>query len=205
MIKYTEQVGWQRLNRAEALKERRGDTGRFLYDTLKQQLLLLNPHVLNEQRTEEVMRQLNLLKPSIEGNHSALNWLRGEQSVFVPEENRELNVRLIDFENLERNIFQVTDEWRQKDASGLLVNRADVVFLINGLPVVIAETKKANSPNGSAIGIEQIRRYHQETPDMLTIPQVFGVTQLFDFYYGATWSTSHKNSLQLERGCLRRL
>ncbi len=28
---------------------------------------------------------------------------------------------------------------------------------------------------------------------MLTIPQIFGVTQLFDFYYGATWSTSYKN------------
>ena len=28
---------------------------------------------------------------------------------------------------------------------------------------------------------------------MLTIPQVFEVTQLFDFYYGATWSTSRKN------------
>ena len=96
------------------MSERRGDRGRFLYDTLKRQLLLLNPGVLNEQRAEEVIRQLNLLKPTIEGNHEALRWLRGEQSVFVPEEKRELNVQLIEFEHLERNIFQVTDEWRRR-------------------------------------------------------------------------------------------
>ena len=85
MINYAEQIGWPRLSKAEALRQRRGDTGRFLYDTLKQQLLLLNPGVLNEQRAEEVTRQLNLLKTTIEGNHDALHWLRGEQSVFVPE------------------------------------------------------------------------------------------------------------------------
>ncbi|GHO54778.1 type I deoxyribonuclease HsdR [Ktedonobacter robiniae] len=193
MIKYADQVGWKRLKRDDALRERRGDTGRFLYDTLKRQLLALNPGVLNEQRAEEVMRQLNLLRPIIEGNRKALRWLRGEQSIFVPEENRELNVCLIDFERIERNVFQVTDEWRHKDSSGLVTNRADVVFLINGLPVAIAETKKANATDGLSMGIEQIRRYHQETPEMLTIPQVFEVTQLFDFYYGATWSTSRKN------------
>jgi type I restriction enzyme R subunit len=111
----------------------------------------------------------------------------------VPEENRELNVRLIDFEHEDRNIFQVADEWRQRDANGVFANRADVVFLINGLPVAIAETKKANAADGLSAGIDQIRRYHEETPEMLTIPQVFEVTQLRDFFYGATWSTSRKN------------
>lgn len=193
MIQYAAQIGWQRLSPQEARRQRRGDKGRFLYDTLKRQLLALNPGVLDDARAEEVMRQLTLLSATIEGNRESLEWLRGEHSVFVPEVNRELNVRLIDFENLERNLFYVTDEWRQKDASGALANRADVVFLINGLPVVIAETKKAGLPDGLAEGIEQIRRYHLETPEMLTIPQVFEVTQFFDFYYGATWSTNRKN------------
>ncbi|GER88962.1 type I deoxyribonuclease HsdR [Dictyobacter vulcani] len=192
MIGYAVQIGWLPLDRKVALRRRRGDGGRFLYDTLKQQLLALNPGVLNEQRAEEVIRQLNLLKPTIEGNRDALLWLKGEKSVFVPEENRELNVRLIEFEDIKLNIFQVTDEWRQRDVTGL-ANRADVVFLINGLPVAIAETKKANATDGLSAGVDQIRRYHQETPDMLTIPQVFEVTQLKDFFYGATWSTSRKN------------
>jgi type I restriction enzyme R subunit len=193
MIRYAEQIGWQRLSAQEALRQRHGESGRFLSETLKRQLLALNPGVLDEARAEEVMRQLNLLRTTIEGNREALKWLRGEQSVFVPEANRELNVRLIDFEALDRNVFHVTDEWRQKDASGLITNRADVVFLINGLPVAIAETKKANAPDGLAAGIDQIRRYPQETPEMVTLAQVFEVTQLLDFSYGATWSTSRKN------------
>jgi type I restriction enzyme R subunit len=193
MVEYARQIGWQPLDRKKALRERRGDGGRFLYDTLKQQLLALNPGVLDDQRAEEVIRQLNLLNSTIEGNRDALSWLKGEQSVFVPEENRELNVRLIDFEHEDRNIFQVTDEWRHRDANGVFANRADVVFLINGLPVAIAETKKANAADGLSAGIDQIRRYHEETPEMLTIPQIFEVTQLRDFFYGTTWSTSRKN------------
>ena len=59
-------------------------------------------------------------------------------------------------------------------------NRADVVFLINGIPVVIVEAKGINRPDGLALGIEQIRRYHNETPEMFITTQLFGVTQLHD-------------------------
>src|SRR5260221_4338547 len=65
--------------------------------------------------------------------------------------------------------------------------------LINGIPVAMAETKKAGKHEGLAEGIDQIRRYHKETPEMMTTPQVFEVTQLLDFFYGVTWSTSRKN------------
>ncbi len=193
MMKYAGEIGWQYLTPEEALRQRRGDTGRFLRDTLETQLLRLNPGVLNAQRVEEVLRRLSQLKTTIEGNREALSWLRGEQSVYVPEEKRERNVRLIDFEQLKNNVFHVTDEWRQRDANGLFTNRADIVFLVNGLPVAIAETKKATVQDGLAKGIEQIRRYHEETPELVTIPQVFEVTELFDFYYGVTWSTNRKN------------
>jgi len=57
----------------------------------------------------------------------------------------------------------------------------------------MAETKKAGKHEGLAEGIDQIRRYHKETPEMMTTPQVFEVTQLLDFFYGVTWSTSRKN------------
>ena len=65
-------------------------------------------------------------------------------------------------------------------------NRADVVFLINGIPVAIAETKSAHKPNGLEDGVEQIRRYHRETPDLFAAAQLFEVTQLLEFYYGPT-------------------
>ena len=117
--------------------------------------------------------------------------MRGEKSTFVASENRERNVTLIDFENPDNNLFHVTDEWEQRNATHR--NRADVVFLINGIPVAVVEAKNAGKPDGLALGVEQIRRYHDETPEMFTTAQLFGVTQLTDLFYGVTWNTSRKN------------
>ncbi len=191
MIKYAGEIGWAYIKPDEALRMRGGESGLYFTEILEAQLIRLNPGVVDIGRAQEIMRQLSLLKPSIAGNRDALLWMRGEQSVFVPDEKRERNVRLIDFDNPEHNIYQVTDEWTYKSA--VFRNRADIVFLINGIPVAIAETKKAGLRDGLESGIEQIRRYHRETPEMLIAPQLFEVTQLLDFYYGATWNTSRKN------------
>ena len=80
---------------------------------------------------------------------------------------------------------------RKKEAAHR--NRADVVFLINGIPVAVVEAKSANKRDGLEEGVDQIRRYHQETPEMFTTAQLFGVTQMLDFYYGVTWNVSRKN------------
>jgi type I restriction enzyme R subunit len=191
MLKYADQIGWTVISCEEALALRRGDTGLFFADILEAQLLRLNPTILNTSRAADIIRQLNLLKPTIEGNRDALSWLQGEQSVFVPEENRQRNVTLIDFENPDNNIFHVTDEWWQRSTA--FRNRADVMFLINGIPVAIAETKSPTEREGISKGVSQIRRYHAETPEMVTTAQVFDVTHLIEFYYGVTWSLSKKN------------
>ncbi len=191
MLKYADEIGWRYIAPDEALSLRGGEKGLFLRDVLMAQLQELNPGVVNAERAAEVVRKLGLLKSNIEGNCDALAWMRGEQSVFVPEENRERNVRLIDFDNLANNVFQVTDEWRQQ---GVAFNkRADVMFLINGIPVAICETKAAHKQDGLEEGIQQLRDYHRETPEIMTTPQVFEVTHLVGFYYGVTWNLTRKN------------
>lgn len=191
MLKYAEEIGWEYIRPEDALALRGGDTGLYLTGVLEAQLVRLNPGVVDTSRTGDILRRLNLLRPTIEGNREAHTWLRGEQSVFVPEEKRERNVRVIDFDHTENNVYHVTDEWWQKSA--VFRNRADVVFLVNGIPVALAETKDAGKQDGLSLGVDQIRRYHRETPEMFVATQVFEVTQLLDFFYGVTWSTSRKN------------
>ena len=191
MLRYAGAIGWDYVSTAEALRLRGGEGGIFFVDLLRQQLLRLNPGIVDEARADWIIRQLTLLRADITGNRDALLWLRGEKSVFVPEENRERNVRLVDFDDLTQNLYHVTDEWMQRNPR--CANRADVVFLINGIPVAVCETKNAGKPDGIAVGITQVRRYHRETPEMLLAPQVFEVTELLDFYYAATWSTSRKD------------
>ena len=191
MLRYSEQIGWTCVSRSQALQMRGGDTGRYFSDVLEAQLLKLNKGVVDGSNYAEIMRRLNLLRPTLEGNRDALLWLRGEQSIFSQNENRERNVTLIDFDTPDNNLFHVTDEWTQQ---GIVErNRADVVFLINGIPVVIVEAKNTNKPDGLALGVDQIRRYHTETPEMFTTAQLFGVTQMHDLFYGVTWNTNRKN------------
>jgi len=190
MRQYAAQIGWVYLTPAEALRLRDGDEGLYLTDVLRQQLLSLNPGIVNTPLVAEIVRELNLLPPTIAGNRDALAWLRGERSIFVPTEKRERNIHLIDFEHTEANVFHVTEEWRQRGT--VYRNRADVVFLVNGIPVAVAETKAAGKPSGIAEGVDQIRRYERETPELFTSAQVFEVTHLVDFYYGATWNANRR-------------
>ena len=191
MLRYAEQIGWVTVSRTDALQMRGGDTKLYFADLLERQLLKLNREVLDEVLCKEILRQLNLLNPTLEGNRKALSWLRGERSIFVPNQERERNVAPIDFDTPDSNLFHVTDEWRQRNA--VYRNRADVVFLINGIPVAVVETKNPQSRDGLETGVGQIRRYHRETPEMFTFAQLFGVTHLLDFFYGVTWNTSRKN------------
>ena len=141
MLEYADKIGWKSVSRSEAMQMRHGETGRYFADVLKAQLMKLNGGILDESRCQEIVRQLNLLRPTLEGNQDALSWLHGARSIFVPDEDRYRNVTLIDFENPDNNLFHVTDEWTQKGT--VHRNRADVVFLINGIPVAIVETKSA--------------------------------------------------------------
>ena len=191
LLKYANEIGWTRVSQTQAMQMRGGNTELYFTDVLQAQLIKRNKDVLRESECADVIRQLRSLKPTLEGNRDALSWLRGEQSTFVQDENRNRNVSIIDFETPDNNLFHVTDEWEQQGT--VYRNRADVVFLINGIPVAVVETKNINRPDGVALGVEQIRRYHTETPEMFTTTQIFGVTQLLDFFYSVTWNTSRKN------------
>lgn len=129
MLTYAHEIGWQSISPSEAMGMRGGDTtARYFTEVLKAQLSKLNKSIVDDSNCDEILRQLGLLNATLEGNRDALLWLRGEKSTFVPKENRERNVTLIDFGNPDNNLFHVTDEWQQQNAAHR--NRADVVFLI---------------------------------------------------------------------------
>ena len=196
MLKYANQIGWDYLPKKEALQRREGKSEeklkeRYLTDILRTQLIKLNPGVVTTNNIDTILQRLRNIDSTIEGNREALNWLQGKQTVFVETERRDRNITLIDFNNPENNIFHVTDEWTQKGIA--FSNRADVIFLINGIPIAIAEAKGERKTDGLALGIDQIRRSHKQTPEILTFPQVFEVTELWNFWYGLTWNTNRKN------------
>jgi type I restriction enzyme R subunit len=191
LVEYVQEIGWAYVSPDQALTLRRGESGTLFYQTLRDKLISLNPGVVTVSNVDEVIARIESVRNTIEGNAEILAWLRGERSIYVESEKRQRNVVLIDFAHPAENVFQVTDEWQY--TNGKYRNRADVVFVINGIPVALVETKSAVKKEGIDEGITQIRRYHRETPELVTAPQIFDVTHLIDFYYGVTWNLDRKN------------
>ncbi|MBO9382440.1 MAG: HsdR family type I site-specific deoxyribonuclease [Roseiflexus sp.] len=191
LIRYVEEAGWTYLSPEDALRLRHGPEQPFLHDVLIAQLQRLNPGVVTSaEQAAEVIARLMRLRPDIEGNREAWEYLKGLKTVFVQAERRERNLRLLDPQQVEANTFHVTDEFRFH--SGPHKIRADVVFLVNGIPVILVETKAATRLEGIAEALDQVRRYHREAPDLLVQTQLFALTHLVQFFYGATWSLSRK-------------
>ena len=193
MIRYATDIGWTYLSPEEAVRLRRGETGSVLWEVLVEQIQKLNPDIVDLDRAEQVAKALVQVKPTIEGNLDAWEYLRGLKTVFVPSEDRERNVALLDVERPERNTFHVTPEY--SFTNGTKTIRPDVVFLVNGIPVIVVEAKAATKQSGMADAFDQIVRYHRSGPELLALMQVYSLSQLVHFYYGATWSSSAKTAL----------
>src|SRR6184192_3068278 len=54
----------------------------------------------------------------------------------------------------------------QNEFNGRHGTREDIVFLINGIPVLVIECKNATKDEAIALGVDQVRRYHAETPEL---------------------------------------
>ncbi|AHB13468.1 type I restriction endonuclease subunit R [Dehalococcoides mccartyi] len=191
LVRYAIEAGWTYLSQDDALRLRHAETSPILYDTFIQKVQSLNSSIVDLLKAEDIASRFIRVPPTIEGNLQAWEYLKGLKTVFVEAEKRERNLRLVDFDNPGRNAFHVTDEF--SFTNGVHTIRADVVFLINGIPIILIETKAATRLDGIAEGLDQVRRYHREGPELAAITQLFSLTHMIQYYYGATWNTSHKN------------
>lgn len=201
ILKYANEIGWTIVSQGEAEGRRGFDTSaasprekaknasRFFSDTLFEKVKEFNPKFKDSKA--DLLRVLDLPLPTIQGNRDFLFYLQGEKTFFSKEENREFNLMLIDYENPANNIFEVTEEFYL--FNGQYANREDVVFLINGIPVVVIECKNATKDEAIAIGVDQLRRYHRETPELMVPQQLFTATESIGFSYGVTWNTIRRN------------
>jgi type I restriction enzyme R subunit len=192
LVKHAAEIGWTVVSDSDALRLRGGEAGMFFYSELEAALLRLNPGIVTADNVQSIIQRMESVPNNIEGNREILDWLRGNKTVFVESEKRHRNVTLVDFADLDRNAFHVTYEWSFK-ALNKKGNRADVMFLVNGIPLAIVENKNPKLPDAMERARKQLRRYELQTPEMMTMPQVFNVTHLIEYFYGVTWNYSRKN------------
>ena len=146
---------------------------------VREALISLNPEIAEQpDRADEVIYALRAILLSVQGdglvraNENFMAWLRGEKTMPFGPNGEHVSVRLVDFTQPGNNRLTVVNQWTYQ--TGSVVKRFDVVFLVNGLPLVIGEAK---TPTRSAVtwfdGAYQINEiYEKEIPAMF-VPNVF--------------------------------
>jgi len=200
ILEYADAIGWTFVPREEAERRRGFDPddssaerarGRSLFfdDLLDAKVREFNPRYAEAEGA--LLGQFRHLHADIYGNRDFVEHLRNRGKFFDHEEDRERDLILIDYENPDQNAFEVTEEWAFHN--GQYGTREDVVFLINGIPVLVIECKNANKDEAIALGVDQIRRYHRETPELFVPEQLFTATDAIGFSYGVSWNTVRRN------------
>ena len=190
MVRHAAELGWTPLPPNDALAMRGGEAGLLFQSEIAGALRRFNAWMTHDA-IRSVVENLQALPPTIEGNRQMLAWLRGERQWYDEVEERHRQVRLIDFDDPSTNTLHVTWEWRLKPPARK-GNRADVMFVINGVPVALAEHKNPKDADAIERGITQLRRYERETPELMGSAQIFNVTHLLDYWYGVTWNLSRR-------------
>lgn len=207
ILKYAQEIGWTFVTRDEA-EARRGfdpdvaakdpekSTSLFFDDLLDEKVRLFNPRY--SDAAGALTGKFRHLHADIYGNREFVDHLRNRGKYFDHDENRERDLILIDYrddlslpKHKWRNRYEVTEEFAFHN--GHYGTREDVVFLINGIPVLVIECKNANKNEAIALGVDQIRRYHRENPELFVPEQIFTATDAIGFSYGVTWNTVRRN------------
>jgi len=190
MVRHAADIGWTPLTPDAARAKRGGEEGLLFRNELAAHLGKFNAW-LAPDAIRQVIERLEAVPPTIEGNREMLSWLRGERQWYDEGEKRHRFVQLIDFEDPSANTLQVTWEWKLKPPARK-GNRADVMFVVNGVPVCIVEHKNPKDGRALERAVVQLNRYEVETPELIGAPQLFNVTHLIDYWYGVTWNANRR-------------
>lgn len=207
ILSYAEAIGWTLVSREDAERRRGFDPevppadraknrSLFFDDLLDAKLREFNPRYAEAEGA--LLGQFRHLHTDIYGNREFVEHLRNRGKFFDHEEKRERDLILIDYDDPARNVYEVTEEWAFHN--GHYGTREDVVFLINGIPVLVIECKNANKDEAIALGVDQIRRYHRETPELFVSQQLFTATDAIGFSYGVSWNTVRRNIFNWKDG-----
>ncbi len=203
MLRYADAIGWDYVSAAEALRLRGGEAGSS-HELLRERLLHLNPGIVDEARADWIIRQLTLLRADITGNRDALLGYAGEIGLCArgePGAQRPPG-------GLQRPDQQPVPRHRRVDTAQSPLRQPGR----RRLPDQWHPGRDLRDQEERGQAGRHRRRHHPGPPlppgDAGDAPraQYSEVTELLDFYYAATWSTSRKDlfNWKEERHCEER-
>src|SRR5262249_41310170 len=121
----------------------------------------------------------------VRANENFTAWLRGEKTMPFGPNGQHVTVRLVDLDEPANNRLTVVNQWTYQ--VGAVEKRFDLVFLVNGLPLVIGEAK---TPTRSAVtwfdGAFQVNEIYEKQVPAMFVPNVLSfATEGRLFRYGS--------------------
>lgn len=174
-------------------------------------LIRLNPEIeANPNLADEVIHKLRAILISVnqvglvKANEEFFAWMTGEKTMPFGENNRHVPVNLIDFDDLTRNDYVVTNQFRIHHRETKI---PDVVLLINGIPVVIGEAKTPIRPSVTWLdGAHEVHSIYENAVPQLFVPNILSfATEGRELFYGAIrcplefWAPWRVEDAQLSR------
>ncbi|OAI02236.1 DEAD/DEAH box helicase [Methylomonas methanica] len=182
-------LGWRRVASADIPRQPQEV---LVEPWLRESLIRLNPEIAAQpDRADEVLYKLRAIILSvrsdglIRANEEMTAWLRGERSMPFGHNNQHVPVRLIDFDDLDQNQYVATQQFTYR--AGSAERRADLMLLVNGLPLVLIEAK---TPTRTAVswvdGAVQVHDDYEKFVPELFVCNVFSVaTEGKAYHYGS--------------------
>lgn len=159
---------------------------------LRDALIRLNPDIAaNPGRVDDVLYRLRAIVMSarsdglVKANEEFGAWILGERSMPFGANGEHVTIRLIDFDDIEQNSFVVTQQFTFR--AGKTEKRADLVLLVNGLPLVLIEAKTPvrSSQSWLDAALQVHDDYEKNIPELF-VPNVFSVgTEGKEYRYGS--------------------
>lgn len=186
LIASAEKCGWRYLP-ADEIEREMNDV--LVAPWLKEALVNLNP--ITAEQAEQVIYKLRTLLISVPQEHLVQNnnkfrkMLFEENSYPFGEDGQNINIRFFDEQNMDNNYCVVTNQWMYPRASKDGGKRLDLVFIINGIPVVVGEVKNPFRPDTNwGQAAQDIVSYQKSITEMF-VPNILNFAcDGHDFRYG---------------------
>lgn len=159
---------------------------------LREALIRLNPEIATQpDRADDVVYKLRAILMGVRGdglvkaNEEFAAWLTGERSMPFGANGEHVTIHVIDFADVERNQYVVTTQYTYR--AGATEKRADLVLLVNGIPLVVIEAKTPVRASQSWVdGALQLHDDYERNVPELFVPNVLSVaTEGKELRYGS--------------------
>lgn len=178
----TQHLGWTEIDSRKADELRGSLKEPVLTEILMRKIKELNDWI-SDENVNRVVRSITSAQATsvLEANEKIQAML--EKGTTIRQDKgdgmglKSHDVILIDYENIDRNDFNVVRQFRVLHYKE---NKPDVVLFINGLPIVVIECKSPTEKKPMEKGMIQIFRY-QESEDMFRntgCPKLFNTVQI---------------------------